>query len=69
MGPLSMEAIAFFEELSKMIIAKTTNEPRSKSFLKQRIGMAIQRGNSAAIMGTFRGCHRMDEIFYLLGRR
>lgn len=65
MGPWSIEAVKFFDELSKMITVKT-NEPRSKSFLKQRLSMAIQRGNAAAIMGTFRGCDRMGEIFYLL---
>ena len=65
MGPWSTEARKFFYDLTKMITLKT-NEPRSKSFLKQRLSMAIQRGNAAAIMGTFRGCDKMDEIFYLL---
>lgn len=65
MGPWSNEAIAFFEDLCKRIMLKT-NEPRSKSFLKQRLSMEIQRGNAAAVMGTFRSCDSMEEIFYLL---
>ena len=59
------EAIHFFDELSNKIVEKT-NEHRSKSFLRQRISMAIQRGNTAAVMGTFRTGDKMDEIFYLL---
>ena len=65
MGPWCDEAIHFFDEVSKKIV-QNTNEPRSKSFLRQRISMAIQRGNAAAIMGTFRTVDKMDEIFYLL---
>ena len=65
MGSWSGDAIHFFNTLSRKITLKS-NEPRSKSFLKQRISMAIQRGNAAAVMGTFRSCDKMDEIFYLL---
>lgn len=65
MGSWSADAIRFFDTLSRKIALKT-NEPRSKSFLKQRVSMAIQRGNAAGVMGTFRACDNMDEIFYLL---
>lgn len=40
MGSWSAEAIRFFDTLSHKIALKT-NEPRSKSFLKQRVSMAI----------------------------
>lgn len=53
MGTWSMDAIRFFDELSKMIALKT-HEPRSKSFLRQRISMAIQRGNAAARVKRWR---------------
>ena len=65
MGPWSQEAIAFFNDLSKRTTLATM-EPRSKSFLKQRISMAIQRGNAAAVMGTFREEEKMEEIFYIM---
>lgn len=65
MGPWCADALHFFDILSRKIALKT-NEPRSKSFLKQRISMAIQRGNAASVMGTFRDCDKMNEIFYLL---
>lgn len=42
-----------------------TKEPRSKSFLKQRLSMAIQRGSGAAIMGTFRSCDKDGRNFLL----
>lgn len=65
MGSWGQEAIDFFDDLCK-IIALKTYEPRSKSFLQQRLSMAIQRGNAAAVMGTFRAGEKMEEIFYLL---
>lgn len=43
-----------------------TNEPRSRTFLKQRLSMAVQKENAAAVMGTFRSSDKMEEIFYLL---
>jgi len=64
MGPWCAEAMKFFHEVSKMIELKT-QEPRSKSFLLQRLSMAIQKGNAAAVMGTFPQSERMEEIFYL----
>ena len=64
MGVWGTEAVIFFEKLTKIITTKS-GEPRSKGFLKQRLSMAIQRGNAAAIMGTFWSCDKMEEIFYL----
>ena len=44
-----------------------TNEPRAKMYLKQRIGMAIQRTNAARVMGTYGDDHKgLDEVFYIL---
>lgn len=65
MGPWCDEAIRFFDELAKRIAIKT-NEPRSGTFLRQRLSIAIQRGNAAAVMGTFRSNDKMDEIYYIL---
>ena len=65
MGPWNEEAIRFFNELTKRIAIKT-HEPRSGTFLRQRLSIAIQRGNAAAVMGTFRSNDKMDEIFYIL---
>lgn len=65
MGPWCKEAKKFVNELCKMIKIKTS-ELRTKAFLKQRISMAIQKGNAASVMGTFLESEDMAEIFYLL---
>lgn len=65
MGPWCKEAKKFVTELCRMISIKT-NELRAKTFLKQRISMAIQKGNAASVMGTFVESEDMGEIFYLL---
>jgi len=48
-GVLGKQASKFLKDLSKKLIA-ATGEPRSFSFLLQRISIAIQRGNSASIL-------------------
>jgi len=35
-------------------IAEVTHEPRATLFLRQRLSVAIQRGNAVCVMGTFR---------------
>ena len=38
-------------------IATVTHEPRSTTFLRQRLSVAVQRGNACCILGTFRSDH------------
>ena len=47
------DASAFIDTLGTRI-TQATGEPRSATFLRQSISMAIQRGNAAAILGTQR---------------
>ena len=35
-------------------IAAAKNDPRSTYFLRQRLSIAIQRGNAASVLGTMR---------------
>jgi len=35
-------------------MAKVNKEPRSTMFLRQRLSVAVQRGNAACILGTMR---------------
>ena len=44
-------------------IKEVTGENRSTFFLTQAISMAIQRGNSACILGTIPNSEGLDEIF------
>lgn len=64
MGAWCREATTFINELSKIITTKTS-EPRSRAFITQRLSLAIQRGNAAAVMGTFSDGDKLNEIFYI----
>lgn len=49
------------------MIEEKTTETKAKVYLKQRIGVAIQRTNVARVMGTFGENYKgLDEIFYIL---
>ena len=50
-GAWGPEAISFITELGRRIAA-VTGEPRSTAFLRQRIDVALQRGNAASVLGT-----------------
>lgn len=63
LGPWCSEAKAFVSELGKHL-QSITNDPRATEYLRQRIGIAIQRGNAASIMGTFPPSSSLEEIFY-----
>ncbi len=65
MGPWSVEAMNFVNKLGDRMKTET-EEPRSKLFLMQNIGIAIQRGNAASVMGTFPSGANLDEVFYLI---
>ena len=64
-GSIGPAAEKFFGTLGKLIMRKT-GEPRSLEFLKQRISLDIQRGNSASVLGTLPQSHSLDEVFYIL---
>ena len=52
-GVCGPEALQFLHELGHRLKAET-REPRSLQFLFQRISVAIQRGNAAAVLGTIK---------------
>ena len=43
--------MAFVDEVGRRIAAHT-GEKRATAFLKQRLALAVQRGNAAAVLGT-----------------
>ena len=55
LGTWGSAAITFVNELGRRISA-VTGDQRAISFLKQRLEMAVQRGNDAAVLGTFGQC-------------
>ena len=66
LGVFGEDARKFVMELGTRLQIKT-GDPRSLSFLKQRISIAIQRGNAAAVFGTLPGGKGFGEIFYMSG--
>lgn len=65
LGVWCSEAISFIDKLGKMMF-EATGEKNSKTYLKQRISLAIQRSNAASVMATFDVSDNMNEIFYIL---
>src|SRR5450631_1844906 len=65
MGSLGPEASSFINAIGKRLIANT-GEKRASEYLKQRISIAIQRGNIASILATVPSSRSLGEIFYLL---
>ncbi len=64
-GTFGNEALSFINAIGKRL-CKATGEIRSRWFLIQRLGLAIQRGNAASLMGTFPFSEKFSEVFYLL---
>ena len=63
-GVLGDAAEEFAGELGRRL-CKTTGEPRSREYLLQRISIAMQRGNAAAVLGTM-GKPQLDSDFCML---
>jgi len=64
MGPFVAEALALVKDLGRRIKV-ATGEPRSESFLVQRISLAIQRGNAACVLATIPQYSKLHEIYHL----
>ena len=50
-GVFGSEALGFFQDLGRRI-REESGEPQSYHYLIQRVAVAVQRGNTAAMMGT-----------------
>ncbi|KAI5738719.1 hypothetical protein M8J77_010393 [Diaphorina citri] len=64
MGPFCNEMKIFIDDIGNRLCEKT-GDVKAKSFLYQRIGLAVQRGNGASVEGTFPAGDRFDEVFAL----
>jgi hypothetical protein len=65
LGPWSNDALSLLDELGKLL-SNTTGTPQAKTYLKQRINIAIQRGNPASVIGTVPLSSTFKELFDLL---
>ena len=64
-GGWGPKTVAFMHNLGRKIKTKTS-EPRSTSYLFQRLSIAIQRGNCASVLGAAPTSKPLDEIFFIL---
>ena len=65
LGALGEEVAQFISDLGRRIAA-TTSEPRSVTFLFQRLSVAIQRGNAVSLTGISASSAKLCDIFYLV---
>ncbi|KAJ4430182.1 hypothetical protein ANN_22392 [Periplaneta americana] len=65
MGPWCSEAKLLTSDIGKYLSA-LNGDSRSTAFLRQRISIAIQRGNAISVMGTFPESKSLEEIFYFV---
>lgn len=63
-GPWRPEARQFFQELSFRLIEPTADK-RAGSYLRQHIGLAIQRSNAASLLGTMPRSGALEDVFHL----
>ena len=52
MGTWGSAAWSFINEVVKRI-SSVTGDVRATSFLRQRLSLAVQRGNAASVIGTY----------------
>ena len=64
MGHWGPTTVRFVQELGRLL-AQATGEPRSAAFLRQRMSIAIQRGNALAVRGTVPEGAGLPELFHL----
>ncbi|XP_021957065.1 uncharacterized protein LOC110853130 [Folsomia candida] len=63
-GTWGQEGLSFIKEIGQRI-ATATGEPRSTTFLLQRLGITVQRGNVASILGTLPPGKKFNEVYYI----
>ena len=61
-GALGAEALKFLQELGRRL-RQVTGEPKSLQFLLQRLLVAVQRGNAAAVLGSVEKLPSIDDPF------
>ena len=59
-GTWGERGLAFINEVGRRVAA-ITGDNRSATFLKQRMSLAVQRGNAAAVLGTLASSSADDD--------
>ena len=64
LGSFSAAELAFIRKLGQKI-SLANAQPLATTFLFQAISIAIQRGNTASVLGTAPSSKPLEEVFYL----
>ena len=66
LGSWGPSALDILSQIGNRIKAHT-GDMRTMEFLRQRIGIEIQRGNAVSVLGTVENSNNLDSPFFLLG--
>lgn len=64
LGTIGESGLKLIQRIGELL-KNVTGEKRATSFLLQRLSIAIQRGNAAAVLGTIPSDANLEEIYYL----
>jgi len=62
-GSLGSKAKGLLKALGRRL-SDVTGEPKSRTYLLQRISIALQRGNASSILGTIPSSSSLEEFYY-----
>ena len=63
-GAFGPNGLSLLTDIGKRIV-RATGERQATAFLFQSLSMAVQRGNSASILGTVPVSEKLDELYYM----
>ncbi|KAJ4449385.1 hypothetical protein ANN_00784 [Periplaneta americana] len=63
-GPWNHDAKVLVSQIGKILIS-ITGDRRCTTYLRQRLSIAIQRGNAMSVLGTLPESSPLDEFFLL----
>ncbi|XP_069358665.1 uncharacterized protein [Maniola hyperantus] len=64
LGPWSSDTKAFINVVSQKLI-HASGDPRAGAYFAQRLSLAVQRGNSASVLGTMPINDHLDGVYFL----
>ncbi|KAJ4439172.1 hypothetical protein ANN_15129 [Periplaneta americana] len=63
-GPWSHDAKVLVSQIGQILIS-ITGDRRCTTYLRQRLSIAIQRGNAMSVLGSLPESNPLDELFFL----
>ena len=63
-GAFGPNGLSLLTDIGKRIV-RATGERQATAFLFQSLSMAVQRGNTASVLGTVSVSEKLDELYYM----